>query len=126
MSFAAEHASAYADILENGLLVRFVLTSPGAENDTTGAFTGGTSTTVEGAAMFVAGDPTVYESLKLIESSAPTLLVAMATYGQVIPLRADVWYFTSGAWVSTGYVVKSVAQVAPDGVMIVARVVVGR
>lgn len=84
---------------------------------TTGAMTPST-VTVAGAAMRVRGRPHVYRELGLVESKAPTLLFVPATYGET-PEPGD-----RVEWQSLDYTVRDVEPVGPDGVTILARVII--
>lgn len=77
--------------------------------------------TVSGEATQTKGDPEQYRALSLVESEAPTLLWAPNTYGDAAPDPG--WTVT---WADVEYVVKAVDPVAPDGVVIVAKIVIGR
>lgn len=76
-------------------------------------------TSIAGYAMRVRGSPRVYESLKLVESSAPTLLFVPGAFivqpeslGFAIP------------WAGVTYRVRSIDPIAPNGEMVSARLVV--
>lgn len=83
-----------------------------------------TETTVTGTAIMVAGDPHQYAALGLIEEQAPTLLFSPTSYN----LRAGTDEFVKPGdvvdWLDTLYTVRAVRCVAPDGFVIVARIVV--
>lgn len=81
------------------------------------------TTTVTGEAVRVKGDPQRYQALGLRLDTMPTLLFTPTTYGEV-PEPGDtvVWPLTGG----DTYTVKDVDPVAPDGVVILARVVIAR
>ena len=123
--YAAEHASALADIRDDGAAVRFVLDVPGAHDATTGRLAAPTTVTVDGYALQVKsltrGDHRVYESLSLTPTEAPLLLFAAATYGDVPTLGA--WCL----WNGVRHIVRGFGDpVAPGGVPILSRVVVAR
>lgn len=120
MSYAADAASALADIAAAGTAVSFVKSRPGTNTPTTGRYSAPSTSTVSGSAVRVKGNPKTYEALKLVEAEAPTLLFAPTTYGQLPELGAVV------SWGGVSYTVKDVAPVAPDGNAIIARIVVGR
>jgi hypothetical protein len=120
MTFIAEHASALADLLENGSSVTFSYTTAGTYDEATDTTTGATSATVTGAAMRVKGNPLRYQALGLVQSEAPTLLFAPTTIGSTPPLGSSV---TFGGVV---YVVRDVDSIAPNGTAILARIVVVR
>lgn len=85
-----------------------------------------TITTCDGSAVRVRGTPATYAALGLSERQAPTLLFTPDAY----PLRADSDEFVRPGdeveWVGATYVVRDVDPVAPDGFVIVARIVVQR
>lgn len=77
-------------------------------------------TTIEGVAIRTPGDPILYRELGLVEAEAPTLLWVPATYGDT-PEPGD-----TVTWNGLGYTVRHVDPLAPDGVVIQARVVIAR
>lgn len=81
-----------------------------------------TESTVTGEAIKVRGDPQRYQALGLVLTTMPTLLFTPDTYGEV-PQPGDLvtWPETNGIQ----YTVRDVDTVAPDGVVIVARVIIG-
>lgn len=80
------------------------------------------SSTVVGSAVQVRGRAQFYEQNGLNLSTMPTLLFTPSTYGEV-PEPGD-----RVEWPEDGdtYVVKAVEVIAPDGVVIAARVVIAR
>ena len=68
------------------------------------------------------GDPLRYQALGLSLTENPTLVFTPTTYGET-PQPGD-----SVVWPANGttYCVEDVDPVAPDGVTILARVVIGR
>ena len=78
--------------------------------------------TVTGSAMRVKGDPHTYTALGLSLTENPTLFFVPDTYGDVPEPGDEVTWPTSG----TVYHVADVNPIAPDGVVIAARVVIGR
>lgn len=82
-----------------------------------------TVTTITGSAIEVRGDPQRYRALDLDLATQPTLFFAPTTYGET-PEPGDVvvWPATNGS----AYTVKDVARIAPDGVTIAARIVIGK
>jgi hypothetical protein len=78
--------------------------------------------TIAGSAIQVRGDPRRYVALGLVLSEMPTLFFAPATYGEC-PAPGDtvVWPDGGDTWA-----VRDVDPIAPDGVVIAARVVIGR
>jgi len=101
------------------MAVTFTHTTPGTYDATTDTTTSPVTTTVTGNAMQVRGDPETYKALGLVEYEAPTLLFVAQTYGEV-PQVGD-----TTDWASITYTVKSVQPLAPDGYVILARVVIG-
>lgn len=79
-------------------------------------------TTIPGSAIQTRGNPKRYEALQLRETEAPTLLWTPAVYGQQPdPAPGDLVEWRSRTWT-----VKDVDAVAPDGVLIVARIIIVR
>ena len=99
--------------------VTFTRTTTTYTDPTTGATTVATSTVV-GQAMRVRGRPYTYQALSLIESEAPTLFFTPTTYGEC-PQPGD-----TVTWANIAYRVRDVDPIAPDGVVIAARIVVVR
>lgn len=86
-----------------------------------------TVTEITGSAIQVAGDPLVYEKLGLELSAAPTLLFTDSTY----PLRAFTPEFVlpgdTVVWNGITYTVRAIPRItAPDGTVVVARIVVAK
>jgi hypothetical protein len=85
-----------------------------------------TVTTITGHAVQVRGAAATYARLGLSETQAPTLLITPTTYG----LRAWSDEFVRPGdeveWAGGSFVVQDVAPIAPDGVVIAARVVIAR
>ena len=102
--YAAEHSSAFQDIKDAGAAVSFRKKT----------------TTVSGVALQVKGDPEEYESLKLIEKAALTLLFVAETYGEFPPLGAFC------EWGELRYQVEATRKLAPDGTAVLSRVIVSR
>lgn len=75
-------------------------------------------TTITGVAIRVPGDPKRYAALGLVESDAPTLQFVPTTYGNT-PEPGD-----TVTWANETYTVRDVEPVAPDGVTILARVII--
>ena len=78
--------------------------------------------TIEGAAIRVKGDPHIYKELGLSLTENPTLLFTPETYGEVPEPGDEVTWPANG----TVYKVKAVDPIAPDGVVVLARVMIGR
>ena len=85
-----------------------------------------TTTTVTGSAIQVRGKPETYRALSLIESQNPTLLFTPTDYDLHAGSAEFVKPGDTVTWASQVYTVKDVAPVAPDGVVIIARIVVGK
>lgn len=116
MSYADDAAGALADIKDAGSAVSFTRTVQ-VIDPTTEQPSAPSVTTVTGAALQVHGDPQQYERMKLTEKKPLTLLFAPDTYGTLPSLGSEL------AYQGDGYVVRSVDPVAPDGVAIIAKVV---
>lgn len=89
------------------------------ENESTGVLTP-TVTTITGAAIRVRGSPETNRALGLVDSEAPTLLFTPTTYGER-PQAGD-----TVIWESLLWSVADVNPIAPDGITIMARVVIQR
>jgi hypothetical protein len=98
----------------------FTYTTPGEYDPETGIFSVPTTATVVGVAIRVRGDPEIYKRLGLVEAESPTLLFVPTTYGET---PAVGWTTT---WNSTAYTVRAVYPTAPDGVVIMTKVVLER
>lgn len=79
------------------------------------------TTTVTGSAIRVRGLPETYRKLGLIDSESPTLFFTPTTYGET-PLPGDTVVWPVGG--TKTYTVQDVNPIAPDGVVIAARVVI--
>ena len=102
--YGGEHSGAYADIKDAGAEVSFKKKTM----------------TVSGVALQIKGDPEEYESLKLIEKAALTLLFVAETYGDTPPLGS------SCEWGEMRYQVEATRKLAPDGTAVLSRVIVSR
>ena len=120
MSYADDATGARNDLADAGASVTFTQQTPGVYDEATDTFTGAATVTVAGSAVEVGGDPNVYAALELVQSEAPTLLFSSSTYGALPALGASV------TWGGAVYTVRSVDAVAPDGVAILATIVVAR
>ena len=78
-----------------------------------------TTTTVTGSAIQVRGDPRRYQALNLNLVTMPTLFFAPTVYGESPGVGDTV------IWALKSYTVRDVSDIAPDGVVIASRVVVG-
>ena len=79
-------------------------------------------TTITGSAIQVRGDPRRYQALGLVLTDMPTLFFSPTTYGDA-PEPGDTVTWPTGGHTWT---VKDVDPIAPDGVLIAARIVIGR
>lgn len=120
--YAVEHASALLDISAAGEAVTFIRAAM-AYNTTTGQVTP-TSTTIAGYAIQVRGKPQRYAAQGLILATMPTLLFVPSDYGLEAGTDDFVLPSDVGTWSGKGYTVKDVECVAPDGIVIVARLIV--
>jgi hypothetical protein len=93
------------------------------EDEATGAVTP-TVTTVTGSAIQVRSDPERLKALGLTLTIAITLLFTPTTYGLRAQTADFVQPLDTVEWNGQTYTVKDVEPVAPDGIVIVARVVV--
>jgi len=84
------------------------------------------TTTITGSAIQVKADPQRYQAQGLSVSTMPTLLFTPTSYN----LKAYTDEFVAPGdtvpWNSETYTVRDVEPVAPDGVVIVARIVIGK
>lgn len=82
------------------------------------------TSTITGSAIQVRGDSARYRDLGLVLSTMPTLLVTPSAY----PLKANTDEFVlpgdTVEWNDQTLTVKDVDPVAPDGYVIVARIIV--
>lgn len=83
-----------------------------------------TITTIDGEAIFVRGKPLTYQRLGLVESAAPTILFSPTLY--TLHAWTPEFVLPGDTIVVDGVTLtaKDVAPVAPDGVVILARIVV--
>jgi len=117
-SYAADHASAYADVLAAGNAVTFTLAGQGVYDPATDTTTPGPDVVVTGAAIEKRGSLFTYQALSLIAANARTLFFVGTTYGDLPPLNSVV------SWGGSTYTVKNVRPVSPSGDAIGATVVV--
>lgn len=82
-----------------------------------------TESTITGSAIQVRGDPKRYEAVGLVLQTMPTLFFTPTTYGDTPGVGDQVtWPVTNGSV----YTVRDVDVIAPDGVTIAARLVIGK
>lgn len=120
--FSAEHGDALTMLAEFGAPVSFAF-APSDEGTYLADIDLETyvkPVPVTGQAVRVKGNPRVYAALSLVETDSPTLLFAADTIGTEPALGMFV------TWGAHTYVAKSIEAIAPDGVTILARVVVTR
>ena len=86
------------------------------------------TSTIAGGAIQVRGTPATYARLGLTESQAPTLLFTPGTYGLLAWTDEFVRPGDTVEWPDGGttFTVRDVAPLAPDGIVIFARIVVSR
>lgn len=119
-SYSGQHQSATNTLARKGASVTFTRQNAGSYDPKTDTTQLPTTTTITGSAVRVKGNPLLYSQLGLILAEAPTLCFAPDTYGDT-PLPGD-----TTTWGGTNYTVKSCEPIAPDGVTIACRVVIGR
>jgi hypothetical protein len=120
---AADHASAVADIRAEGQPVTFRKVSPGVQDEATGLYSEPVVSTVPGWAIEVKPTEadfklTGFEMGEIIQKQPATLLFAPETYGALPALHSSV------AWAGKDRTVQGLLPLRPDGVAILARVVV--
>lgn len=100
--------------------VTFTRTVPGNYDPETDTDASPSTLTIRGEAVRVRGLPETYRALSLIESEAPTLLFTPEEYGER-PKPGD-----TVVWEAQTWTVRDVNPTAPDGVMILARIIITR
>lgn len=118
MSYTSDHAAALQMVEEAGSAVTLTKTTT-TYDAATDTHTPSTQT-VAGKAVQVPGRPRRYEALGLVESKAPTLLFVPDTYGSEPELGATL------PWAGEVHTVRDVEPTAPDGTLILARLIVER
>lgn len=118
--YQATAREAYASVRAAGSRVTFVsrVDVPGGYDDRTARRQSPVTVAVPGYAVRVKGDPLQYQALGLVQSEAPTLLFAPDTFGRLPAIGAIVQF--GGA----SFTVRAVDAVAPDGVAIIAKIVI--
>jgi hypothetical protein len=108
------------------MAVTFTRNSSGTYTASTGTWSGASTSSVTGSAIQVRGKELRYRELGLSLAHNHTLLFTPSAY----PLRANTDEFVmpgdTVSWTGNTYVVKDVDPVAPDGYVIVARIIVGQ
>ena len=97
--------------------------------DPTTGIVAAVETTIEGSAIQVRGDPQRYRALDLNLSTMPTLFFTPTDYeleanGAEFVMPGDTIPWPSST--SAVYTVRDVSVIAPDGVVIAARIVISR
>lgn len=82
-------------------------------------------TTITGNAIQVRGDPRRYKALNLVLTTMPTLFFSPTTYTARAGTDEFIQPGDTVVWATKTYTVKDVDPIAPDGVVIAARVVIG-
>jgi hypothetical protein len=100
--------------------VTFTRTVAGSYDPETDTDASPVTTTITGEAVRVRGRPETYRALSLIESEAPTLFFTPSEYGDR-PKPGD-----TVVWETLTWTVRDVNPIAPDGVLIAARIVITR
>ena len=83
-------------------------------------------TTIAGAAIQVRGDPQRYKALELIESAAPTLFFTPTDYELQAFTDEFVKPGDTCTWNGLTFTARDVTTIAPDGIVIAARIVVSQ
>jgi hypothetical protein len=96
-----------------------------AHDETTDVVTP-TVTTVTGNAIVVSGRPQRYAALGLVLSTMPTLFFSPTNYNQRAFTTESIQPGDSVEFNGAKYSVKDVEYLAPDGVVIAARVVIAK
>jgi hypothetical protein len=119
-AYAADHASALADITGAGALVSFDAKSSTVDPTTDIDVDTGT-VSVTGSAVEVKGNLLRYQALGLLVGDVRTLFFTPDVYGALPALGATV------TWGGVAFVVKSLFDhIAPDGIALACKVVVSR
>jgi hypothetical protein len=106
-------------------MITFTRTDPGTYDPETGLHTGESTSTITGTAIQVRGDPQRYEVQSLNLATMPTLLFSPTSYNLSAFSDDFVRPGDTVVWRTVTYTVKDVEPIAPDGVVIMARIVVG-
>ena len=117
--YAPDHASALADVSAAGRAVTFTFISS-THAPATGTFSAPVTTSLRGYAARVQGDPKRYAALGLTVTTGLTLLFVPTGYGGTPEPGYSV------TWSGRTFTVKECDPVAPDGSVIVTRVICGR
>lgn len=116
MGYQPTHARALALVQRKGATVTLTRTAR-TYTATTDTLTSTTST-VTGSAIRVPGNPNTYQALKLVEADPVTLLFAPSTYDTGPALGDTV------TWDSKVLTVRDVQPIAPNGEILLSRMVV--
>jgi hypothetical protein len=119
--YAADHASALADVREAGAAVTFTRKTPGTLDEATGLHASASATTIAAYAIDAfAGSGKTPGVPVLKENEELALFCVPVTIGQ-LPAPSD-----TVTWNSITYIVRRVLALQPDGTPIAATVMVGR
>jgi len=106
-------------------MITFTRAGAGVYDPATDTTSGAVTTTITGSAIQVRADPQRYLARELIMSTNPTLLFTPTTYGLHAYTSEFVQPGDTVDWNGVTFTVKDVEPVAPDGIVIIARIVVG-
>ena len=106
-------------------MTTFSRVSPGTYDAATGTYTSPVTTTITGSAIEVKGNPQQYAALGLTQSGAPTLLFTPTDYELQSYTDEFVLPGDQVEWNGQPFTVKAVFPIAPDGIVIMARVICG-
>lgn len=106
-------------------MTTFTRTNPGTYDPETGLYSSASTSTITGSAIMVRGKPQRYEALGLNLATMPSLLFTPDDY-QLSAFSSDfVQPGDTVSWRGVTYTVQDVEPIAPDGVVIMARIIVG-
>ena len=124
-AFAAQHSRALASIKrKGGVALSFTRKLPGTLDATTNTFTGASSSSIAGYAIEVQSDPEQLEQLSLLLKKSHTFFFVPTTYGLLAVDKSFVQPNDLCAWNNDTWSARDVRALAPDGVVITARIVV--
>lgn len=107
-------------------MTTFVRTIPGTYDALAGVWTTAPSTvTFEGNCIAVRGSVQRYQALNLVLSTTVTLFFDRRSYGDRMFTSDFVQPGDTVEWAGVTYSVKDVEPIAPDGIVIAARIIVG-
>lgn len=105
-------------------MTTFTRTRAGVFNEADNTFSSGTTTTIDGSAIQVRGNPMRYQALGLNLSTMPTLFFSPTLYTLQAGTPDFVLPGDVVTWAGQVYAVMDVDPIAPDGIVIAARIVV--